>query len=290
MNYKQNGNKTKKNSGKRLILGVTALMAAGIMAVGTTALASSEKENFSIFFNGNTEISEGSSTLIHQSNVMAGIKVTIEESIVGGNSAIIIASFENEDGTAFPQDAALAKPELVWKNDASYMVEQRMTADGKKIIVMFDIDTPSSLHGKKVTIKADAVVNSNTDTVIVKGPLKHKFTAQENSTSYNIAIDQTLSQQQEMLSIHNMTISPIGIGIQGDWLAGEGDQLPKYNPKVSIMTSDGKTTDLYVGSTSTIDQGFQWKYNLDQDGNKIFLDTATIISVSIDGTIVQATK
>ncbi|MNH28778.1 hypothetical protein D3C79_889680 [compost metagenome] len=123
------------------------------------------------------------------------------------------------------------------------MVEQRVTEDGRKIIAMFDVDTPSSLKGKKVTIKADAVVNSITGAVIAKGPFHNTFTAQESSTSYNIGVDQTLSQQQEKLSVQTINFSTIGIGIEGKRLDGHSDQLPKYNPKISISTSDGNETE-----------------------------------------------
>ncbi|MEK4061591.1 MULTISPECIES: hypothetical protein [Paenibacillus] len=288
MNNNQDGNKTTKNARKKWVVG-TAIAAISLMAMGTSALASTDKAVFKEFFNGNTEISRESATLINQSKVTAGIKTTVEESIIGENSAMIIVSFENEDGTVFPQDAAIATPELNWAKDASYMVEQRVTEDGKKIIAMFDVDTPSPLKGKKVTIKADAVVN-NTGAVIAKGPFQNTFTAQESSTSYNIGIDQTLSQQQEKLSIQTINISTIGIGIEGNRLDGQTDQLPKYNPKVSISTSDGKDTELHLGSASTLDQGFKWNYNLDREGKKVFLNTAKITSISIDGHIIPVTK
>ncbi|CAH1220731.1 hypothetical protein PAECIP111892_04907 [Paenibacillus auburnensis] len=290
MNNNQNGNKTTKKERKKWVVGTAVVATISLMAMGTSALASSDRDVFKGFFKGNTEISAGSATLINQSSVMAGIKTTVEESIIGGNSAIIIVSFEHEDGAVFPQDAAIATLELDWAKDASYMVEQRVTEDGKKIIAMFDVDTPSSLKGKKVTIKADAVVNSITGAVIAKGPFHTTFTAQESSTAYNIGIDQTLSHQQEKLSLQTINFSTIGIGIEGERLDGHSDQLPEYNPKISISTSDGKETELYLGSTSTSDRGFEWHYNLDKEGKRIFLDTAVITSISIDGHIIPVTK
>ncbi|MNY62557.1 hypothetical protein D3C86_1993910 [compost metagenome] len=53
-----------------------------LMAMGTSALASSDRDVLKGFFNGNNEISAGSATLINQSNVMSGIKTTVEESII----------------------------------------------------------------------------------------------------------------------------------------------------------------------------------------------------------------
>lgn len=290
MNNNQNGNKTTKKERNKWVVGTAVVATISLMAMGTSALASSDRDVFKGFFNGNNEITAESATLIHQSNVMAGIKTTVEESIIGGNSAIIIVSFENEDGTAFPQDAAMAALEINWAKDASYMVEQRVTEDGKKIIAMFDVDTPSSLKGKKVTIQADAVVNNITGAIIAKGPFQNTFTAQESSTSYTIGVDQTLSQQQEKLSVQAVNFSTIGIGIEGKRLDGHSDQLPKYNPKISISTSDGNETELYLGSTSTSDRGFEWHYNIDKEGKKVFLDAALITSISIDGHIIPVAK
>ncbi|WP_054942581.1 hypothetical protein [Paenibacillus ihuae] len=288
MNNNQNGNKPTKRT--KWVAGTAVVAAISLMAMGTSALASSDRSVFKSFFNGNTEISAGSATLINQSKVMAGMKTTVEESIIAGNGAIIIVSFENEDGTVFPQDAAIAALELNWAKDASYMVEQRVTEDGKKIIAMFDVDTPSSLKGKKVTIQADAVVNNITGAVIAKGPFQNTFTAQESSTSYTIGVDHTLSQQQEKLSLQTINLSTIGIGIEGNRLDGHSDQLPEYNPKISISTSDGKETELYLGSTSTSDRGFEWHYNLNKEGKKVFLDAALITSISIDGLIIPVAK
>lgn len=289
MNNKHASKKTTKNAKKKWVVG-TAVIAITVMAMGTSALASSEKDYFEVFFNGNAEMSGQSNTLINQSRVMDGIKTTVEESIIGGNSAIIIVSFEKDDGTAFPQDAVIATPELKWAKDASYMVEQRVTEDSKKIIAMFDVDTPSSLNGKSVTIKADAVVNTNTGAVIVEGPFHNTFTAQESSTSRNIEVDQMLIQQQEELSLQNINISAIGISIEGNRLDNQTEQLPRYNPNVSVTTSDGKVIELHSGSTSTTDRGFKWNYNLDQEGNKVFLNTETVLSISIDDNIIWVTK
>lgn len=287
MNNKQDGNKTKN---KKWVAGTAVMAAISMMAIGTSALASSDRNMFEGFFNGNAEISAGTATIMNQSKVMEGIKTTVEESIIGGNSALIIVSFEKEDGTVFPQDAAMATLELDWAKDASYMVEQRVTEDGSKIIAMFDVDTPSSLKGKKVTVKADALVNSTTGAVIVKGPFTNTFTAQESSSSFRIGIDQTLLLHQEELSIQTLNVSAIGIGVEGSRLDGHTDQLPEYNPELIISTSDGKKTVLYLGSTSTSDQGFEWHYNVDKEGRRVLLEAAKITGISIDGHTIPVTK
>ncbi len=289
MNNNQNSNETTKNTRKKWVVVTTIAASISLMAMGTSVLASSDKDVFKGFFNGNAEIT-GKSTSIHQSNVMAGIKTTVEQSIIGGNSAIIMVSFEKEDGTVFPQDASMSALELKWAKDASYMVEQRVTEDRKKIIAIFDVDTPSSMKGKKVSIKANAVVNNATEAVIAEGPFRNTFTAQESGKSYTIEIDQTLSQQQEEMSMQSINISAIGIGIEGIRTDGHRDELPKYNPKVSISTSDGKETELYLGSTSTSDQGFEWHYNVDQESKRVFLDAEKITSVSIDDQLIPVTN
>jgi len=282
MNSNQQGNKLTKNARKKRFVGTAIVTAVLLMAMGSSVLASSEKDSFTLFYKGDSKNSGEFPTLINQSKVVSGVKTTVEESIIGGNSAMIMVSFENEDGTVFPKDAAIANLELKWAKDASYMVEQRVTEDGKKIVAMFDVDTPSSLNGKKVTIQADSIVNSATGDIIVEGPFSNTFKAQESSSSYNIEIDQTISVKQEEMSIQTVNVSTLGIGIEGNRLDGHTDQLPKYNPKVSIVTSDGKEIELYLGSTSTSAHGFQWNYNLDQEGERVFLNTALIASISID--------
>lgn len=290
MNNNQKSSQRAKNTRKKWVAGTAIAATVSLMAMGTSALASSDKDAFKEFFNGNAGIPGQSTTLINESRVMAGIKTTVEESIIGGNSAVIIVSFEKEDGTVFSQDAAMAALELKWAKDASYMVEQRVTEDGKKIIAMFDVDTPSSLKGKKVTIKADAVVNTATEAVIAEGPFHNTFTAQESGTSFNIGIDHTLSQQQEEMSLESVHISTIGIGIKGVRTDGHSDELPQYSPRVSITTSDGKETELSLGSTSSSKRGFEWHYNLDKEGKRVFLDAAMIISISVDGQITPVTN
>lgn len=290
MNNNQKNSQTAMNPRKKWVAGTAIAATVSLMAMGTSALASSDKDILKEFFNGNGGISGASTTLINESNVMAGVKATVEESIIGGNNATIAVSFEKEDGTVFPPEAAMAPLELQWAKNASYMVEQRVTEDGKKIIAMFDVDTPSSMKGKKVTVKADAVVNTNTGAVIAEGPFQTKFTAQESGTSYTIALDQRLSQQQEEMTLGSVHISTIGIGIEGVRTDGHSDQLPQYSPKVSITTSDGKETELYAGSTSTSERGFEWHYDLDKEGKRVFLDAAMITSISIDGQITPVTQ
>ncbi|WP_405106606.1 hypothetical protein MHH28_25215 [Paenibacillus sp. FSL K6-1217] len=285
-----NNQKVRQPAKKKWALGAAIVATISLTAMGTSALASPDHGFFKLFTGGNAGITEGAVTAIHQSTVQAGIVATVEQSIIGGNSALIVVSFAKEDGTLFPKKAVIPALELHGDKDVNYMVEQRVTADGKKIIAMFDVETPASLNGKKLTVKADAIEDNDTRAILVKGPFKNSFTAEESNSSYNIAIDHTLSHQQEQLSIQAGNISAIGVALEGKRVTGPTDQLPEYSPQVSVTTKDGQKTVLYLGSTSTTDRGFEWHYNLDKDGQRVFLDAAEVTSLSVDGHIIPVTK
>lgn len=287
MNNKQ---KVRQPAKKKWAVGAAIVAAISLTAMGTSALASPDHGIFKLFAGGNTGITDGAVTAVNQSAVQAGIVATVEQSMIGGNSALIVVSFAKEDGTLFPKNAVIPALELHGDKEVSFMVEQRVTADGKKLIAMFDVETPASLNGKKLTVKADAIEDADTGAVLAKGPFKNTFRAEESSSSYNIAIDHTLSHQQEQLSIQAGNISAIGVALEGKRITGPTDQLPEYSPKVSVTTKDGQKTELYLGSTSTTDRGFEWHYNLDKEGQRVFLDAAAVTSLSVDGHNIEVTK
>ncbi|HIW33093.1 MAG TPA: DUF4179 domain-containing protein [Candidatus Paenibacillus intestinavium] len=281
-------NQTGKTSMKSFKRGM--VVAIALLTVGTTAYAAPNAENFKMFFGKKANVAEQSKSVINETQVVDGIKMTVEESIIGGNSAIIMATFEKEDGSTFPQDAVIQAPELKWSKDASYMVEQHITEDGQKIITMFDVDTAKSIDGHKVTITADAIVHAQTEDIISKGPFKNVFIAQESSKSHVEEMDMRLLLQAEELELHDVTISALGIGIEGKRINGNVDELPQNSPNIFLTTTDGMVIELHLGSTSTTDIGFSWNYNLDRNGNRIFLDVETIKSITIENEIIQVTQ
>ncbi|MBP2242616.1 hypothetical protein J2Z40_003193 [Cytobacillus eiseniae] len=274
MDKNKSGKKAFMSMRKRVITGVAIL----VIGTSTTVAASQDTGYFNEFFGGGTN---GFVKDTHdQEVVQSGIKMKIEESLSAGKSALTTVSFEKEDGTGFPEGALVSNLELDVKHGASYMVEQQLTEDHKKIIVMFDIDTLSSLEGKGITIKADAIVNDETDKVIANGPFKNKFTAKDRSDKTDI--DLTLKQQNEEVVLKTIYVSAIGIGIEGERMDGQSSYLPEISPIVKVMTKDNQIIELSTSSTSSTDNGFKWQYSLDSEGNRIFLDKSAIKNIMIN--------
>ena len=264
---------------QRVVAGVAIM----VIGASTTVVASQDTGYVNKLFGGitNSFVKDTHDQVV----INSGIKMKIEESLSGGKSSLIIVSFEKEDETIFPKGAAIANLELDVRNGASYMVEQELTEDRKKIIGIFDIDTFSNLEGKSVTIKADAIVDNKTDQIIVNGPFKNKFTAHDHSTKTDIDI--TLKQQEEEVALKTLNISAIGIEIEGERIDGQESYLPKISPIVKVMTDDNEIVELSAGSTSTTDIGFKWRYSLDSDGNHMFLDHSTIKNIMINNQIIS---
>lgn len=276
MYFKKEGKKLSGNMKKGLVVAAALL----VIGTSTSVLAAQNTDYISMFFNNKGASSLANNTTNNQVAIQSGIKMKIEDSISGGKSSIIIVSFEKADGSTFPKDAFILNLEVETKKDVSYMVEQRVTEDGKKLIAMFDVDTTISLDGEKVTVKADAIVEEKTNETIAKGPFTNKFIAQENAK--NINVDLTISNQKEELALKQVYVSTIGIGIEGKRLDGNTEYLPKKNPKVKVITKDDKVIELSLSSTSTTDLGFKFQYSLDQDGDRIFLDKNNIKTIEID--------
>lgn len=275
-------NKSGKKGFMKMRKGVVAAVAIFVIGTSTTVVASQNTGYFNQFFEGitNNFVKDTHDQVVVQS----GIKMKIEESVSGGKSSLIIVSFEREDETRFPEGTAISNLELDVKHGASYMVEQKLTEDRKKIIAMFDIDTLSSLEGKSITIKADAIVNDETNTIIAHGPYKNKFTAHDRSDKTDI--DLTLKQQNEEVILKTIYVSAIGIGIEGERIDGQSNYLPETSPIVKVMMKDDQIIELITSSTSTTDVGFKWQYSLDQEGNRIFLDKSKIKNIMINNQII----
>ncbi|MBP3953322.1 hypothetical protein [Bacillus suaedae] len=274
----------KKNFGGKL-LKTGLVVTSTLFIIGSASVAAQNTDYFSMFFGAQESGIESQS--VNQSISVSGIKMAVEESIIGGKSALILVSFEKEDGTAFQNDVVIPNLELGWKQNASYMVDQQMTEDRKKLMIMFDIDTTKNISGEKLTISADKVLDSKTDEVLVNGPFHLTFIGSESPTSQNISVDLNLAEDDEKLQLDAINISANGIGIEGTRQDGETEFLPTYTPVVTVTTIDEKTFELKAGSTSTTESGFKWQYNLNEDQERLFLNDETIKSVTIDGNVID---
>lgn len=274
-------NKAGKGSFKNMKRGMLTAAAVLVIGTSTTVSAAQNTDYFKMFFS----VKEMSSKTIDQVTIVSGIKMKVEESMSGGKSAIIIASFEKTDGSIFPKDAAIPTLELDVKNGASYMVDQRVTEDGRKLIAMFDVDASSSLNGEKVTVRADAITNGETDEIVAEGPFKHTFIVQDHSNRMDI--DLTIKQQNEAAVLKTVYVSPIGIGVEGKRVDGKTDFLPEHAPIVKVIAKDNTIIELNTSSTSTTDIGFKWQYSLDQDGNRVFLEKSKIKAIMINDQLIS---
>jgi hypothetical protein len=279
MDKNKSGRNAFMNMRKGIITGVAIL----VIGTSTTVIAAQDTGYFNEFFGGitNSLLKDTHDQVV----VKSGIKMKIEESVGGGKSSLIIVSFEKEDKNRFPEGTSISNLELDVKHGASYMVEQKLTEDRKKIIAMFDIDTLSSLEGKSITIKADAIVSDDTGEILAKGPFKNKFIANDRSNKTDI--DLTLKQQNEEVELKTIYVSAMGVGIEGERKDNQSSYLPKISPIVKVMTTDNQIIELSTSSTSTTDRGFKWQFSLDSEGNRVFLDESTIKNIMINNQIIS---
>jgi len=279
-----------KNNSKGSTIKRSLLAVSTVFVIGATTVSAQSSDHLSMFFeHGESGILENQHSS-HISKVVSGIEMEIEETIIGGKSALIIVSFKKEDGTAFSDDIKVSTLELDWKQDVSYMVEQQMTEDRKKLITIFDIDTTKNIDGEKIKIMADHLVNRQTDKVIANGPFHLSFEAIESNTSRNIDTNINLTALNEKLTLHTINISANGIGVEGTSKIGQTDELPKYIPVLKVTTLDNTTFELTSSSTSTTESGFKWQYNIDKNGERQLLNSENIKSVMIDGHIIDVTQ
>nr|WP_106780784.1 hypothetical protein [Lysinibacillus timonensis] len=279
--------KRKKTNEKGKLLKRSLLAASAVVVIGATTAAAQSSDYFSLFFDQEAKGIVEHQSSNHVSKVVSGIEMAVEETIISGKSALIIVTFEKEDGTAFSSDIVIPTLELDWEQNVGFMVEQKMTEDRKKLIAMFDVDSTTNMDGEKMTITADRLLEEGTDQVIANGPLQISFEASENPTSKHVNTNIQLAQSNETLTLQTIYVSANGIGIEGTYLDGKNDELPDYSPEVIITTLDHNNIELKLGSTSTTESGFKWQYNLDETGERLLLNSDNIKSVMIDGHTIE---
>ncbi|MGE7825919.1 hypothetical protein [Paenibacillus sp. NPDC093718] len=261
------------------------IAAAMIMILSTTAFASQYMDSLKQFFGQSASIAEDERSPIQGTDTVSGVTMNVEEGIYVGNSGYLVVSFMKKDGTPFPAGVSIPGLELKTEHDVNYMVGQQLLDGNKKLIAVFEMDAMNDLDGLKARITADRITSAD-NTQAVEGPWDVQFTiapGKQREQSLNLAIN----EGEEALSLNTISVSSIGVAIEGKRTDGELDKLPEYTPEVKVIAADGSEMMLRVSSTSTTKSGFQWLYNLDSKNNLVFLGDVDIKSISIDGNVTE---
>jgi hypothetical protein len=261
------------------------IAAAMIMILSTTAFASQYMDSLKQFFGQSASIAEDERSPIQGTDTVSGVTMNVEEGVYVGNSGYLVVSFTKEDGTPFPAGVSIPGLELKMEHDVSYMVGQQLLDDNKKLVGVFELDAANDLDGLKARITADQITAAD-DTQAVEGTWDVQFTispGKQREQSLNLAIDEI----EEALSLSTISVTSIGVAIEGKRTDGELDKLPEYTPEVKVIAADGSEMMLRISSTSTTKSGFQWLYNLDSKNNLVFLGDMDIKSISIDGNVTE---
>ncbi|PKM51789.1 MAG: hypothetical protein CVV02_04030 [Firmicutes bacterium HGW-Firmicutes-7] len=277
-------NKMKNISRRNRFKKVLVAAVAAVIMVGTV-FAAQYVDNFRLFYGDKANIAEEDKTVINETQTVAGVTMNVEEGIIGQKSGVIMVTFEKKDGTTFPKDAVVTALELLPNQEISYMIGQMVTEDGLKLVGRFEVDSNDTLHGKKITVKANRIVEESTQEVITEGPWEISFKLDASKGLITKDIDIKITNQDEIMELKRMDISAVGIEIQGVRLDKNKYELPSYTPVVKITMTDDKVIELKAGSTSEIKTGFKWQYNSDVNYNPVFIDEQNVKSISIDGEV-----
>lgn len=272
-----------KNKGTRKYrAGIIA--AALVLTFSTTALASQYFDGFKQFFGGSASVSDKDRSSILKSSIMSGVKMTVEESIIVGSSGYLVVSFTKEDDTAFPEGALVPQLDFKTGNEpSSYMVNQMLVDNNKKLIAMFELDSLSNPEMVKATVTANKITNADGITPLINGEWSVDFmitSGQQKQQDINLVIE----GKNEKLIVTKVNVSSIGVAIEGKQADGKNEYLPLYAPEVKVIAENGKMIVLTCDTTSATKSGFQWMYNKDSEHNYTFLGDVDIKSVIIDGT------
>lgn len=257
-----------------------------VFVLGGSAYAAQSLDVFKFIYGNDVQIKTEDKTIINKTQTSSGIKMTINEGLIGDNNGIIMVTFENEDGTAFPKDAAVANLGILNK-DINYMVNQKVSEDGFKLVGSFEIDSIQELRGKSITVQADKILDSKSEAVLAKGPWENTFKLDGENKLLSKDINLELVHNDEKIIAKHIDISTVGVEIKAERIDNNKDKLPEYTPVVKVVCRDGNTIVLKSSYTSEIETGFKWLYNLDTDNTTVFLDQQNIKSLIIDDNIIE---
>lgn len=276
-----------KDTRKKFGFKKVAAVLVAAMAIGGTVVAAEYFDNFKFFYGEKANISAGDRASINKTATASGIKMTLSESVASDKGAIIMLTFEKEDGTALPKKVAINTLDIKENKDLSYMVNQKVSEDGKKLIVDFEIDSTKKLEGKKITVTADEMINTETNEKIAKGPWEISSNISAKAKTVEKKLDLIVGTGDEKLRLNKISVSTLGVSFEGIKDNGDIEHLPKYEPIVKITTVSGTSIQLKWGSANEIKNGFRLMYDLDSESNKIFLDLPTIKNIIVDDKVIN---
>jgi len=272
----------KKSTNKKTIVATIAIIAT--LATGSTSFAAQPFDGFRELYGEQLNLTAQNKIAINQSSLVSGFKMTVSESIISDKGAVIVATFEKEDGKAFQKDAVVPTIEITNRKDLSYMINQTLSEDRTKIIASLEIDSSKSLENQTLTVVADKIINTATKETLAAGPWSISFTATNQKFVKEQTIDLLAEKDHEKMSLTKINVSSLGVAVEGNRLDGKPSTLPSYMPSVEITTADGKAIQLTFDSANEIETGFRILYvNKTDAGIREFLNTSDIKKVSIDG-------
>lgn len=272
----------KKTTNKKTIVATIAIIAT--LATGSTSFAAQPFDGFRELYGEQLNLTAQNKTAINQSSVVSGFKMTVSESIISDKGAVIVATFEKEDGKALEKDAVVPTIEITNRKDLSYMINQALSEDRTKIIASLEIDSSKSLENQTLTVIADKIINTATKETLAAGPWSISFTATNQQFVKEQTIDLLAENDYEKMSLTKINASSLGVAVEGIRLDGKPSTLPSYMPSVEVTTADGKAIQLAFDSANEIETGFRILYVIKNDaGIREFLNTSDIEIVTIDG-------
>lgn len=214
--------------------------------------------------------------------------MTVTESIISDKGAVIVATFEREDGKVFEKDAVVPTIEITNRKDLSYMINQALSEDRTKIIASLEIDSSKSLESQTLTVVADKIINTATKETLAAGPWTISLTATNQKFIKEQTLDLLTEKDHEKMSLTKINVSSLGVAVEGKRLDGKTSTLPSYMPSIKITTADGKAIQLTFHSANKIETGFRILYVNKTDANiRESLNTLDIKKVSIDGKTIR---
>lgn len=272
----------KKTTNKKTIIATIAIITT--LTTGAVSFATQHFDGLRELYGEHPNLTVQNKTAINQSSVVSGVKMTVTESIISDKGAVIVATFEREDGKVFEKDAVVPTIEITNRKDLSYMINQTLSEDRTKIIASLEIDSSKSLENQTLKVVADKIINTATNETLAAGSWNISFTATNQKFIKEQIIDLLAEKDHEKMALSKINVSSLGVAVEGKRLDDKTSILPSYMPSVEITTADGKAIKLTFDSANEIETGFRILYvNKTDDGIREFLNTLDIKEVSIDG-------